>query len=465
MSKERMPNLSAEISAHTATTSFEQLPAAAMRAAKLSLLDAIGVTLGASGIGEGCRGFVDLARDDGGKAQSTIIGFGNVKVAASAAAFANGAMAHALDFEDSHDASLTHPNAATIPAALAMAEALGGASGRDLLTAVATGSDLVCRLGLALVANPAEFGWYTPAILGAFGATAAAGRLLGLSPAQMLDAYSLTLCQATCSMELRYSPHSMVRAVRDAFAARAGVTAALLASRGVKGFDRPFDGQAGLFALYARGQWDPERLTAGLGHTFHGADVSFKPWPACRGTHSYIDAALQLRAETGVTAEMIDGIVIEVSPVNRMLCEPAEQKRQPQTAIDAKFSLPFVIGTALHHGHVDLDLFVDGALANPEVLTIAGKVRWRVKEDANPSSALRGSMEIRTLRGNVYRKSIDHPKGSLENPLDEAALIRKFKNCARHAAAFLHDDQLDETAQAILTLDDAGSVEGVMRWL
>lgn len=460
-----MPNLSAKISAHTAATGFELLPAAAVRSAKLSLLDAIGVTLGASGIGEGCRAFVDLALDDGGKAQSTIIGFGNVKVPAAAAAFANGAMAHALDYEDSHDASLTHPNAATIPAALAMAEALEDVSGRELITAVATGSDLVCRLGLALKANPAEFGWYTPAILGAFGATAAAGRLLALSPAQMLDAYSLTLCQATCSMELRYSPHSMVRAVRDAFAARAGVTAALLASRGVKGFDRPFDGKAGLFALYTRDQWDPERLMADLGHTFHGADVSFKPWPACRGTHAYIDAALQIRDETGVTAEMIDGIAIEVNAVNRMLCEPAEQKRRPMTAIDAKFSLPFVIGTALHHGRVDLDLFLDGALTNPEVLAIARKVSWRVNEDACPSAALRGTMEIRTVRGNVYRKNIDHPKGSPENPLDEAALIRKFKNCARHAAAFLHDDQLDETAHAILTLDDARSVKGMMRWL
>jgi len=460
-----MPNLSAKISAHTAATGFELLPAAAVRSAKLSLLDAIGVTLGASGIGEGCRAFVDLALDDGGKAQSTIIGFGNVKVPAAAAAFANGAMAHALDYEDSHDASLTHPNAATIPAALAMAEALEDVSGRELITAVATGSDLVCRLGLALNANPAEFGWYTPAILGAFGATAAAGRLLAGSPAQMLDAYSLTLCQATCSMELRYSPHSMVRAVRDAFAARAGVTAALLASRGVKGFDRPFDGKAGLFALYTRDQWDPERLMADLGHTFHGADVSFKPWPACRGTHAYIDAALQIRDETGVTADMIDGIAIEVNAVNRMLCEPAEQKRRPMTAIDAKFSLPFVIGTALHHGRVDLDLFLDGALTNPEVLAIARKVSWRVNEDACPSAALRGTMEIRTVRGKVYRKNIDHPKGSPENPLDEAALISKFKNCARHAAAFLHDDQLDETAHAILTLDDARSVKGMMRWL
>lgn len=464
MSKKPTPNLSAAIGAHSATTDFARLPERAVHAAKLSLIDAIGVMLGASGIGEGCRAFVDLARDEGGKAQSTIIGFGNVKVPAAAAAFANGAMAHALDFEDSHDLSLTHPNAATIPAALAMAEALDGVSGRELITAIATGSDLVCRLGMALEANPADFGWYTPAILGAFGATAAAGRLLALSPAQMIDAYSLTLCQATCTMELRYSPHSMVRAVRDGFAARAGVTAAQLAARGVKGFDQPFDGKAGLFALYARGQWTPERLTANLGHTFHGADVSFKPWPACRGTHSYIDAALQLRQE-GLEAGAIDSIVIKIGPVNRMLCEPAEQKRRPMTAIDAKFSLPFVIGTALHHGRVDLDLFSDGALSDRHVLALADKVSWRVAGGELPSNALRGDMEIRTITGKTHKKNIDHPKGSLENPLDEAALIGKFKNCARHAVAYLQDDQLDETVNAILTLDDAASVKGVMRWL
>ena len=285
-------SLSADLSAYVVKTRFQDLPGAATIAAKRSLLDAIGVTLAASGLSPECRPFIELAIASGGTPEATIIGFGN-KLSAPLAALANGAMAHALDFEDAYDPAPCHPNAQMIPAALAIAEATG-ASGREVVAALAVGCDLVCRLGLSLTVSFDTFGWYPPPILGAYGAAAAAGKLLKLTPEQMLDAFSLVLCQATCSAELKYSPHSTIRAVRDAFAAQAGVLSALLAQRGVKGFDLPFEGKAGFFALYARGQYEPARITENLGSVFEGVNISYKAWPACRGTHSYIEAALAL---------------------------------------------------------------------------------------------------------------------------------------------------------------------------
>jgi 2-methylcitrate dehydratase PrpD len=438
---------------------YEDIPALAIDVAKRSLLDAIGVTLAASTLGEGCRAFVDLAIADDGLRESAILGFG-AKASAAMAAFANGSMAHALDFEDVHDSAPVHPNAATVPAALAVAESIGGVSGRRFLTALALGSDLVCRLGLALKENPLESGWYIPPILGAFGATAAACKLLGLGVEQVVDAFSLTLCQATCTAELTHSPHSMVRSVRDAFSAKAGVLSALLAQRGVTGFDHPIEGQAGLFSLYSGGNYDPVPLMDGLGHTFEGSKVSFKPWPSCRGTHSYIDAVLQILEDDALDPRDVEGIRIIVSPVNKMLCEPEDTKKSPITAIDAKFSLPFVIATALIRGRVDLDDFDTDALANRQVLELARKVSYEVDGSVSLREAVRGIVHIDSKNGTLSRR-VDVPYGHPENPVSQEALVAKFMSCGRRSARGISDKTLSEVVELITNLEQVEDVREI----
>jgi 2-methylcitrate dehydratase PrpD len=446
-----------------ADISYDDLPGPAVDAAKKSFLDALGVTLAASTLGEGCRAFVDLALAMRGVQESTILGFGS-KVPAPMAAFANGSLAHALDFEDVHDSAPVHPNAATMPAALAVAESIGGVSGRRFLTAMVLGSDLVCRLGLAFNENPLESGWYIPPILGAFGATAAAGKLLDLDAERLVDAFSLTLCQATCSAELTRSPRSLIRSVRDAFSAKAGVLSALLAERGVTGFDHPLEGVAGLFSLYSKGNYDPAALTNDLGRTFEGANVSFKPWPSCRGTHSYIDAVLQVLETHGLRPGDVEGIRLIVSPVNRMLCEPLESKRHPASAIDAKFSLPFVVATALVRGNVALDDFSAQALTDREVLELAHKVVYEVDPGLTLKEAVRGFVELETSHGKLS-KTVDLPRGHPENPVSQEALVAKYKDCARHADTGISESRLDQVVDLIWNLeqvDDICEITGLL---
>jgi 2-methylcitrate dehydratase PrpD len=445
---------------HVATVGFEDLSPGAIEAAKKSLLDAIGVTLAAGGLGEGCRAFVDLAGQMGGTPESTIIGF-RKKVPASMAAFANGAMAHAIDFEDALDGAPIHPNAAVVAAALPVAQAIGHINGKELIAALATGCDLVCRMGLALTVNPDVYGWYTPPILGTFGAAAAAARLLKLNPAQTLDAFSLALCQATCSSELKHSPHSMIRAVRDAFAAKAGVLAAQLALRGVKGFDKPFEGKAGYFQLYARGAWEPSVLLADLGKKFLGEDVSFKPWPACRGTHPFIEALLALRRTHRLKVEDIAEVKLSGGPMQKMLVEPLLQKQAPATAIDAKFSLPFTAACALVYGDVTLDHFLPQALQNAEVVRLALKVSFGITpgKEQEWKDGVSGYAEIRTIGGDVYTMSVDFALGHPKNPMSRDALIDKFFLCAGHAASRIPQSTLKSlihTIDVLETVEDVG---------
>ena len=449
-------NESLTLAKHIADTNFDDLPGNATDAAKKSFLDAVGVTLAAGTLGEGCKAFVDLAVAAGGKKESTVLGFG-VKVPAFMAAFANGSMAHALDFEDAHDRAPVHPNAATIPAALAVAESIGNVSGREFATAIVLGCDLVCRLGLALNENPLEDGWYIPPILGAFGATAAACKLLDLTAEQIVDAFSLTLCQATCSAELTHSPHSVVRSIRDAFSAKAGVLSALLAKQGVAGFRQPIEGKAGLYSLYARGNYDPMMLTNELGRIFEGANVSFKPWPSCRGTHSYIDAVLQIKDAYNLKPGDVEAIKVVVSPVNIMLCEPLEGKQNPVTAIDAKFSLPFVVATALLYGRVTLDHFTPQALAEQDVLEVARKVTYEVDTGLSLKEAVRGFLQIDT-RNETLSKRVDFPYGHPRNPISQEALVSKFMDCAKHSARRISKRKLNEIVGLILNLEQVENI-------
>src|SRR5690606_9763197 len=162
------------------------------------------------------------------------------------------------------------------------------------------------------------------------------------------------------SAEILHSPAADIRAVRDGFAAQAGLVSAQLARGGVVGFDRPIEGRAGFYAMFARGLYRPDVVVDGLGTRFHAGDVAFKAWPSCRGTHLYVQAAIDLHRQGLVDAEEI---VCTIPPRNAELCTP--EKQRPVSAIDAKFSIPFCVATALRTGQVTLASFADDALADP----------------------------------------------------------------------------------------------------
>ncbi len=457
-------NESAILAEYVANTVYADIPQRAVEMTKMSLLDALGVTLAAGGLCAECGAFVAIAMESGGKKESTILGF-DARVPAHSAAFANGAMAHALDFEDAHDLALVHPNAATVPAALAVAESIGNVSGKDFIATLAVGCDIVCRLGLAFNENPIEYGWYIPPILGSFGAAAAAGKLLNLDEKRILDAFSLALCQSTCSAELKHSPRSDIRSVRDAFAAQAGVLAARLAQKGTKGFDHPFEGKAGLFNLYSNGNYDGLRLIDGLGTKFEGAHISFKPWPACRGTHAYIEAALHIMKEHVLVPGDIVDVRLIISAFNQILCEPENVKKAPQTVIDAKFSIPFTVATALYHKEVGLEHFTPERLKDENVLQLAQKIRYELDPGLGLRDATRGFLEIKTKDNQTCGKWIDRAYGNPDNPISQKGLVAKFMSCADKARIKIPEKKLKEAAKCILALEEIEDIRQVVALL
>ncbi len=448
--------LSQRLAEHIVGANYDRLSASTRAAARRVLLDGIGVMLGASGAEE-VAPFVALARQRSDPASgSPVLGQGFSTDVASAA-LANGAMAHALDFEDAYDAAPCHPNASLLPAALAIAGSRREVGGRELITAVAVGCDLVCRLAASLRRPMEAGGWYPPPILGAFGATAVAARLLGLDARGLRDAWSLVLAQNSCPGEIKYAPASTMRAIREAFPAQAAIVSAQLAAGGVRGFDAPFEGKAGFFRLFVDGQYDEQVLLDDLGERFLIEALTFKRWPCCRGTHAYIEAVENLRSRAPLPAESIHRVTLRGGEVQVMLAEPFASKRRPETAIDAKFSLPFTTATALVAGKVDLDSFSPERLRDPGILAMAARVEFVEEAGWGRARPAGGTLEIELADGTRLSESIEVARGHPDRPLDDAELHAKFAHCAARAARPVVVSP-SEAAAWIASLDAAPSV-------
>ena len=441
--------VTAQVARHVAQFPAEALPADVIECAKRSLLDAIGVTLAASRLGDAAGPFVAMAREAGGTGSSPVVGMG-FSAPPSLAALANGALAHALDFEDTHDAAIVHPYAATIPAALS---ALAGSdkSGLEFLAAIAHGANLVCRVSLAMQHNPEPDGWFLNPMLNVYGAAAASARLMDATPEAMESAFSLAFAQATCSSNVKHTPGSQFRAVRDGFNAQAGYVAARLAAAGTVGFNGAFDPPHGFYQLYAKGKADLDQLAGDLETRWENRAVSYKPWPSCRGTHAFVEAALDILGRPGFSMDRAEEITVRVSPFYATLCHPKEEKCAPKTAPEAKFSIPFVLATALLRGDVTLDDFDDAALARADVPALARRIRVDVDESIGMRDAMGGGVTIVTGDGASWRHDVTEPRGSTANPMSDAEFQAKFRACA--GRALVPPSGADRLGELIMGLD------------
>jgi len=400
--------------------------AAALDAANASLVDSVSVMFAATGLEPSVAPFVQLVTERGGAAEARFFGSGELRVPASSAALVNGALSHALDFEDTFDVAGGHPNAIAIPVLLALGER-AGASGAEVLGAIAVGAELTCRLSLGLRRDPARLGWYHPPMLGALGAVFGAARLLRLTVPQTADALSLTMTGFSLTAELKRSPESTLRAVRDGLAARAVVEAVQLALAGVKGFALPLEGEAGFFRQISGEGPDEAEILADLGATWLNTSLTMKRWPTCRGTHAAMEIARRMR-EDGIGADAIDRIAVTVSSPDEMLMQPLEQKRMPVTVIDAKFSIPYTAGVMLERGDVSLATFLD--LDPPAV---AARFDYAGSFGNDPSLEGLTRFDIRLRDGGDKRYEQKRPATLTTGTISSVELRAKFDACVMHA--------------------------------
>jgi 2-methylcitrate dehydratase PrpD len=370
-----------------------------------------------------------------------------VNLPAPQAALLNASMGHALDFDDTLDAGGSiHPGVSVLGAALALCDSLGGVTGRELLLAVALGLDVSCRVALASIVDR---GWHRTAAMGVFGAVAAAGKLLRLTPEQMLAALGIAYSHAAGNRQCILDG-ALTKRMQAGQAASAGVFSAVLAQTGFTGARNIFGGRFGFFELYQPNGYDAAALLRDLGTAFRGEALSYKPYPCGRPLHAAIDAALTARAQLRIdSADDIAAVTIEADPAGHGdQFERGPAKRRPTQVVEAQFAQPFLVATALVHGRVGI-AEVDG-LGDPAVLALSDRITG-----AAHHGRTRGSLSITLTRtdGRAITVEATDPIGSPQKPLTDAQFEAKFRDCARNAVRPLSGASVDAALAAIGRLE------------
>ncbi len=368
------------------------------------------------------------------------------------AATINGYLCHGLDYDDTHVAGIIHATASVLPAVLSAA-AMTGASGREAVTAYIVGMETATRIGMCAKGAFHQVGFHPTGIVGIFGCTLAAGRLMGLSAEQLAHAQGLAVSMAAGSMEF-LEDGAWNKRFHPGWAASSALTACALACEGFVGATRPYDGRFGLFNIYGGKftDWiDLARMTAGLGQDWELMLTAIKPYPTCHFTHGVIDCALALRDRAPL--DRIAAIEAAVPmEVHKTICEPEANKRRPRNDYDAKFSTHFLVATALKHGRLGLAELEPGYLADPEVHALMDRTTCAAYGDGPFPAAYSGRLTIELDDGT--RLTHDEPvnRGAADRPLANAEIVDKYRQNAGLAAGA---DRVAAMEEAMLSLDRA----------
>jgi 2-methylcitrate dehydratase PrpD len=461
--RDQVPQVEAAelIAAHLVRTTYGDLPAPVISAVKVSILDMLGCILAGTSSPDVIT-IASMVEDWEGAPICTVIGSGGLRLPPISAALINGAAVHQHDFDDVHDTVTCHPTASTLVPALAAAEQRKRVSGRDLILAVALGSDLTCRVSRAIVGAHGH-PWYRAPVVGMFGATAAAAKIFGATPEQLVQAFGLALPQIGGTYASLHSSGSSVRSIRDGLAYRNGVLAAMMAMRGVKGDPDVFEGKYGFYQAYYKGAYDRSRLLDRLGADYETARVSLKPWPSARHLHTTMTAVLDIMTKQALRFDDIASVTFDVGRFNTGRCEDVTPEVQANH-IDLLGNLPFSVAAAIRRGNVPVEVYLDHDLIDDVVKTALPKVHWRYNPEQDGDWRFEpGRVEILTVAGQIHRALCKIALGHPDNPMTQAQRHEKFARCVAIARRPLSERQAGEIIDAVDALDLCEDIAELMR--
>ena len=364
----------------------------------------------------------------------------------------NGALAHGLDFDDTHPPSITHASAVVLPTVLALGEARG-LNGRDVITAAVAGYETITRLGAAASGAFHDRGWHATAVCGPFAAALAAGRCARLDVPQLTAALGIAGSCASGVMEF-LEDGSGVKRLHPGWAAHGGAVAATLAGAGMTGPSTIFEGRFGFYSTFLGKPPDLAPFET-LGRQWETLAVAFKPYPCCHYNHAYLDGALDLVSAHAINPAAIASIECAV-PAGQVpiVCEPASSKARPRTAYEAQFSLPFSVAAAFVDGRVGIDTYSAARLSNPRVLGLAAKVGYVIDQESRFPAVFPGRVRVQLTDGRVLEARVDAAR-----PPSREAILKKFRV---NAARALPPHRLVELERRVLELDTAPSVASLL---
>lgn len=447
-----------QLAAYATAESFEKLPAEAVQAARLAILDTLGVTLAGSveDTAVRARALIEHRRS---APEATVVGT-SLRGCVEDAAFANGTAAHALDYDDVQASLSGHPSAPILCPTLAVAER-AGASGAALVTAFVVGVEIEAKIGRAI--NPAhyEVGWHSTATCGVFGAAAASAKLLGLSTERIVHALAIAASMAS-GIKANFGTDG--KPLHVGHASRCGVEAALLAQAGVTGNPAALEHVDGFGSTHGGGAkplWAETTMGLGSPHEIVDPGIGVKRYPACASTHQSLDAVLALIEEHAIDPASVESVecgVYYLAP-HQLIHDRA------QTGLEGKFSMPYTVSAALLDRTVGLAQFADERVRRADIQAFMPKVRMFVHPEQTTRECLptRFSEVTVTLKGGgKLVKRVVQAKGQPKNALTTGELEVKFRDCA---ARVLSAERVESVLAAVRALETVPDVSVLARML
>ncbi|MFC1914564.1 MmgE/PrpD family protein, partial [Chloroflexota bacterium] len=389
-------------------------------------------------------------REMGGREDSTIVNYGD-KTPAENAAFVNSTFGHGFELDDLDTAGASHPGCVIVPATLAIGEK-ELISGKDFILATALGYEVMGRIGKAVRPTCQDRGFHLVGLLGTFGAATVGGKILAFDAERMLNALSIASSHSSGLMEYNQTG-GMVKRIHPGIASHGGLRAAFLAEKGLTGPPTILEGKNGFCSAFSD---EPhiEKITANLGKEFIVMGVGFKLHSCCGLIHSALDAVAQMAAQYGITPGTVKEINVKAPKVAIRMVGAI---REPKEVATAQFSMPFSIGLNLVKGGNNFWDYTKENLTDPEILTVARKVRMEAEEefDAEYPPKILAWVEIKLESGKSYDLRVDYPKGTAENPLTNEEIENKFRSLA---SKVLPEGQVEEIIKVVDGLEHLSQI-------
>ena len=439
---------------HILAIDFDTLPTPAIEMAKHVALDGIAVMLAGSteplGLG---RIVIDYVREMGGAAQASVVA-GGFKTSMQNAAYANGTLAHALDWDNTWY-PLNHPTSPTLPAILAIGEH-HGSSGRKVIEAIVAAFEVQGRVRLADTGMADGQRFHKPGTTGLFGAVTAAIRMLDLDREQALMAFGISGSRAG---SISINTGSMTKSSHSGHAARMGVECAVLAKKGWTAHPDVF-GPGGFFDTFLNGHAEPAALVRDFGNPYRmvSPGVGFKKHPSNYFTHRPIDAALALRDEPGFDSKQIARVEIRFPRFDYV------NRPQPRTGLDGKFSVQYATTIALLDGQITIDSFDDKRRFAPDAVDLLSRTTLQF-DDTIPRDfdRMHCVVSVTMNDGRTLEKRIEKLTGWVGNPLSLEQRMRKFNACAQRVLSADNAERVVSLVNRLDTLDDVRTIMDIVR--
>ncbi|MEN6412703.1 MAG: MmgE/PrpD family protein [Veillonellales bacterium] len=443
--------LTTKLATYFSQLEYDQLPETVAEKAKENIIDTLAGAIPAVNLAD-VKGITDTLKHYDRQDDCALWGT-NRRASVPMAALINGTAAHALEMDDFHPQGKCHMGVVVIPGALALGEEQK-ISGKQLLTAVATGYEVGLRVAIAVgTASHRLRGWHATSSCGVFGAAASAANILGLNTAQTVSALGLAGTQAS-GLWAFMEDGAGNKKFHGGHAAEAGVISALLAKGGMTGPSAILEASDGGFFRATSDEYNCDTVIERLGEHWNVLRVGRKPYACCRSMHLSIDGVLELRKEENIKPEDIEKIDVYTYEIGVKQCGTFQV---PKNRFEATFSIPYGIAAAFFDGTAGTCQFTEERIRDPKLLELCGRISVHSSDKYTAAYPAKWGceMKVRTRDGREFTKIIWNGKGGPDNPLTRDDLILKFKSLA---GQILSDKRMDEIVNTIYNLEEIKDV-------